>query len=223
VGGVERALSAAAGGLFVAGGRRRRGASGLALEAFGAALLARGATGRCMLYRSMGVDTTRQAGIRIRRSVMIDARPQEAYALWRDLEQLPRFLQHVRSVEDLGGNRSRWTIDVTGHPEVVFEAEIVHDEPGRRLSWRTVSSERVQHHGHVIFRPRSGDRGTIVEADLIYRPTDPAALAGAYARLLDGITARQLKEDLKRFKQVVESRHAPAFEDQPAAVGREER
>ena len=37
------------------------------------------------------------------------ARPRsEVYAFWRDFENLPRFMHHVESVQNLGGGRSHW-------------------------------------------------------------------------------------------------------------------
>lgn len=60
VGEAERVLSGAAGGILALGGLRRGGALGLATSALGCYLIARGTTGRCALYRSVGVGAARR-------------------------------------------------------------------------------------------------------------------------------------------------------------------
>lgn len=61
VGGFERALSVAGGGLLTALGTARGGLSGLGLVALGGGLLYRGATGHCEAYRALGIDTSDSA------------------------------------------------------------------------------------------------------------------------------------------------------------------
>lgn len=57
IGDAERYASAILGGLLVLGGLGRRGFGGLTLAAVGAALIARGVTGRSDMYRGLGFAT----------------------------------------------------------------------------------------------------------------------------------------------------------------------
>ena len=56
VGTMERVATGLAGGALVAYGLRRRSPLGLGLALAGATLLARGASGRCVLYDALGID-----------------------------------------------------------------------------------------------------------------------------------------------------------------------
>ena len=77
---------------------------GAALALAGATLIKRGASGYCDLYRALGVKTANHAtgtnttipyqqGIRVDRSVTINASREQVYAFWRDLENLPQTLE----------------------------------------------------------------------------------------------------------------------------------
>src|SRR4051812_10823490 len=137
VGQSERAISAALGGLFVAGAVKRRGASGLALALIGAELVRRGATGHCMLYDAIGFssngdgaangnDRTRadlrsaaatvnaRKSIKVERSVTIAKPAQDLYDFWRTFSNLAGVLDDLDSVTDLGNGRSHWVAKAAG-------------------------------------------------------------------------------------------------------------
>ena len=61
VGEIERVFSSILGGMMLIGGFSRRSVPGFALAVTGAAFLYRGATGRCKVYESLGLDTNRDA------------------------------------------------------------------------------------------------------------------------------------------------------------------
>ncbi len=48
--------------------------------------------------------------VHVRDTITINRGVGEIYKFWRHLENLPRFIGHLDSVEDLGGGRNRWTI-----------------------------------------------------------------------------------------------------------------
>src|SRR6185312_13330463 len=105
VGDLERMLSAVAGGALVAWGAMQRSLGGLALVAAGGALAWRALSGHCPLYRALGVDTRRQEGttrgnlgVKIDKSIEVNAAPDRVYAFWRRFENLPRILSNVDSV-----------------------------------------------------------------------------------------------------------------------------
>ena len=53
-------------------------------------------------------NTQWEQAMNVTKSITV-ARPRnEVYAFWRDFENLPRFMQNVESVENLGGGRSHW-------------------------------------------------------------------------------------------------------------------
>ena len=85
-----------------------------------------------------------------------------------------------------------------------WEAEVVADEPNRRLAWKSLPGSQVMHQGEVEFRPAPGNRGTEILVDLRYLP--PAGRAGAsIAKLFGKEPSQEIAADLRRLKQVIET------------------
>lgn len=213
----ERWLSLAGGGaLLVAGMRKGRGA-GLLLAPVGAALVYRGLTGRSRLYEQLEMDTGEDAarGIEVQKSVTVNREPREVYEFWRDLQNLPRFMSHVERVELLGDGRSRWRVKLPPGPPLEWEAEITEDRPGEAIGWQTLPGSTVAHGGQVNFARAPGDQGTEVTVRMHYRP--PAGAPGELiARLAKGLTAQQIKEEIRNFKRLLEAGELPTIEGQPS-------
>jgi uncharacterized membrane protein len=150
---------------------------------------------------------TARAGITIRRPV------EEVYAFWHTFENLPRFMAHLRSVELLGGGRSRWTAQApTG--VVTWEAEVVDDKVNEVIAWSSLDNADVRNTGSVYFAPAPAGQGTEVIVELEY--TAPGGKLGAtVARLLGEEPAQQIRDDLRRFKQVMETGEVIRSEGSP--------
>ncbi|MGH7299574.1 MAG: SRPBCC family protein [Candidatus Rokuibacteriota bacterium] len=143
-------------------------------------------------------------GSHVERTVTILRSPAELYAEWRDLERLPELMPHLASVTLLGGTRSRWVVRGPGGTRPAWEAEIVGDEPGRLIAWRSVGEGDVENAGSVRFTPAPGDRGTEVKVILTYAP--PAGRLGVgWATLFGRSADQEVREDLRRFKQRMEA------------------
>jgi len=140
----------------------------------------------------------------VTRAMTVNRPPAEVYEFWRNLEHLPRFMRHLRSVTVTGPGRSHWVVEGPGGLPVEWDAEIVEDRPGEFLAWRSLPGAQVENSGWVSFRPAPGGRGTEVSLRLVYHP--PAArLGAAVASLFGRDPARQLREDMGRLKQVIET------------------
>jgi uncharacterized membrane protein len=142
-------------------------------------------------------------GIHAKASCIVNSTPEEVYNFWRNFENLPRFMRHLESVEDLGDGRSRWKAKGPAGTEVEWEAIIVADIPGEVITWRTVENSDVDHAGAVRFERATGGRGTIIKVNLEYNPIG-GVLAVGVAKLFGEEPEQQLDDDLRRFKQVVE-------------------
>ncbi|HXG54465.1 MAG TPA: SRPBCC family protein [Vicinamibacterales bacterium] len=211
---VERAMSIAAGlGLAVYGISQRR-ASGWALAGLGAVLFRRGYSGRCHTYDMLGINTagtgadTRAAlggaaGVNVDESVTINRPIGELYRFWRNLENLPRFMTHLQSVERVTDTLSRWRAKGPVGSDVEWNAEIINELPHQVIGWKSIEGSDVVSAGSVHFDDE-GERGTRVRVRLQYSP--PGGKVGAaIARLLGSDPATQIREDLRRFKQIVEA------------------
>ncbi len=128
----------------------------------------------------------------------------EVYQAWKDFERFPAFMRHLEAVEVLSDRRSRWRAKAPAGATVEWHAEIVEDRPGERLAWRSIEGSDVEHSGAVTFEHAPGARGTEVRAVLHYSP--PAGTLGrVVAKLFGEEPEQQIREDLRRFKQIMEA------------------
>ena len=210
-----RALAGLTGGALLALGISRRSRLGGLLELAGADLLSYGATGH-HLYEALGVtcdyagrkEVTRiphQLGVQVERSIHVNAPPQKAYEYVRDLENLPRFMQHVKNVSKMDEKRSHWVVKAPAGTQVEWDAEIINDLPGELIAWRSINNPDVDSAGSVHFEKAGRDNGTVVLVKMQYLP--PAGVLGAtVAKLFGEEPDQQLRDDLGRLKMALESR-----------------
>jgi uncharacterized membrane protein len=143
-------------------------------------------------------------GSRVERTVTVLRSPDELYERWRDLAHLPELMTHLETVTPLDDRRSLWTARGPADIPFTWEAEIVADEPGRLIAWRSVAGAEVDNAGSVRFTPAPGGRGTEVKVVLTYAP--PAGRLGtAVATMLGRSGDQEVREDLRRFKQRMEA------------------
>jgi len=217
VGQVERWASMLGGGALAVYGLTRGSLGGIALALAGAALVQRGYSGHCNLYQAAGINTAVGAGgsnenvsvaadrgIRVERSTTIDRSPEELYGFWRHFENLPRFMSHLEDVRDLGGGRSHWVAKAPAGTSVEWNAEVYNERENEFIAWRTLEGADVASAGSVHFEPAAGGRGTVVRVVLRYDP--PGGRLGAFvARLFGENPDQQIADDLRRFKQLMET------------------
>lgn len=225
VGRSERKISLLAGSGLVLYALSRRSLGGLALAALGSAVAYRGLTGHCHGYKLLGLNTADrdepiepeeyfQHGIHVEWSVTIQRPAEELYRFWRDFGNLPRFMQHLKSVEVLDEKRSRWVAKAPAGWSVQWDAEIINEETNALISWRSIGGADVDNAGSVRFIPAPGDRGTEVRVVIDYIP--PAGKLGSIvARMFGEDPQTQIREDLGRFKQLVETGEIATTEGQP--------
>ena len=131
----------------------------------------------------------------------INRSPMEVYEFYRRLEQLPRFMDYLVSVEQHADRRSTWTARLPIGGTVQWEAELVEDRPGEALSWRSVEGSQLQTRGRVTFTRAPGRDTTEVRVEMqlgVFGRSPSLELARLFAR-------PQVKGDLRRLKQVLET------------------
>jgi uncharacterized membrane protein len=228
IGQTERVLSVMGGGLLTLLGLRRRGPGSVGMAALGGGLLYRGLSGRCPLYASLGIDTAHHPhgpaasvaageGMKVVKAITIDRPADELYALWRDFENLPKFMHHLVAVK-VDGNRSRWIARAPAGFTAVWDAEIINEEPGRLIAWRSLEGSRVNSAGSVHFNPAPGGRGTEVIVTLKYDPPG-GRLTGWLAWAFGNEPGQQIQEDLRCFKQLVEAGEIATVQGQTTCRG----
>jgi uncharacterized membrane protein len=147
----------------------------------------------------------RDGPVSVRKSITVNRPVEEVYAFWRDFQNLPRFMRHLESVEALGPEgRSRWTATAPVGRTVTWEAEVVEDRRNELIEWRSLEGSDVSNSGAVRFSQAPAGRGTQVTVELRYdAPGGPAGVM--VARLLAEEPEQQVREDLRLFKQVMET------------------
>ena len=231
VGRVERWLSMVAGGALAAYAFKRRSVPGGTAALAGAALLYRGATGHCDVYQALGVnrvrghgtgvmadrgsDTRQQlgggAGVHAEESVTINRPIAEVYRFWRNFENLPKFMKHLESVSTRDAGVSHWVARGPAGMKVEWDARIINEIDDKLIGWQSLDGSMVSTAGSVNFRETP--RGTDVRVHLQYNP--PAGKVGAaVARLFGEDPSVQIHEDLRRFKQLMETGEIPTTDGQ---------
>jgi uncharacterized membrane protein len=135
-------------------------------------------------------------------AITVNRSIEEVYRFWRNFENFPRFMRNIESIV-ASGRGSRWRVVGPAGVRVEWEAELVEDRENERLSWQTAEDSDVLHHGSVDFAHAPGSRGTEVRVHLRYSP--PAGQLGrGVTWLLGSDPEAKIKEDLRRFKQILE-------------------
>lgn len=149
--------------------------------------------------------TGKGGAVRAKAAITVNRPRDEVYRYWRDFENLPNFMYHLESVQTgIDGGRSHWVARAPAGKTVEWDAEVVEDRPGELIAWRSVGAPRVENSGSVRFASAYGGRGTEVTVELEYVP--PGRAVGAVvAKLFGEEPAQQSRDDLRRFKQVIET------------------
>lgn len=208
---MERWISSLAGGALIVSALSRRSVGSMLLALTGGYLVYRGVSGNCMLFQALGVSTanreykvSRYQGVYVEDEIIIEASPEALYNCWRNLENLPRFMQHVESVRNLENDRSKWKVRGPAGTHIEWDAEVVGDHKNELISWRSLENAMVPNAGSVRFSRAADGRGTVVKVALKYNP--PAgAIGAAVARLFGEEPHRQIRDDLRHLKRGIES------------------
>lgn len=203
----ERVLSAVAGAAMALVGLRQSGAAGLLSTVAGGALLFRGFTGYCPLNQMIGRDNAdnEDIAIDIVKTITVERPRSEVYQFWRMLENLPKFMEHLESVQSNGPQRSHWVAKIPGGIGTVsWDADIINEKENELIAWRSLPNADIDNAGEVRFSDSPDDRGTIVQAVISYSP--PAgSLGGLAAKMLNPQLQSMVEKDLRYFKRFMET------------------
>jgi uncharacterized membrane protein len=220
-----------AGGALAAYAFKRRQVPGGAAAIAGAALLYRGATGHCDLYGVLGINRNGRAareygtgviadrgsdtrarlggrrGIRVEESVTINRPLSELYRFWRNFENLPTFMNHLESVSMREEGISHWVAKGPAGMPVEWDARIINEVHDKVIGWQSLEGSMISTAGSVNFDEDVD--GTRVTVHLQYNPPG-GKLGAAVAKLFGEEPNQTIREDLRRFKQLMETGEIPA-------------
>ena len=135
--------------------------------------------------------------------VTVNKPVEEVYNYWKDPRNYADFMDQIESVTLTTGGRSRWKVKAPPGLAVEFDAKIVNDIPNELIRWSSVDSENVDSTGTVRFKTAPGNRGTVVTLEMEYKPRG-GRFGAKIAKMFSVVPKTQLKNDLRRFKQLIE-------------------
>lgn len=213
IGPLEQILSLGIGSGLIVHGLTQKTRHGILPLLFGSGLVIHGLTSHSRLYEAIGIDESQRSHIRhplnrtvhFRESITINRSPEDLYSFWRDFKNLPRFMQSIVAVKELDDRHSRWQARGPFNKEFHWEAEILEERKNEIIKWRTIEiNSNLEHEGVFSLRRAPGNRGTILSLDCRWTP--PGGVFGAAtAKLLPEDPGRQVSEDLRRFRQLMEA------------------
>ncbi|WP_369170896.1 SRPBCC family protein [Streptomyces sp. R28] len=139
----------------------------------------------------------------VKETVDVDVSLRRAYDQWTQFEDFPNFMEGVDEVTQLDDRHNHWTTSIGGIRRE-FDTEIVDQMADDRITWRSVGGD-TQQRGSVRFE-RLDDTHTRVELTMDVEPTGVAEKGADALGMID----RQVKGDLRRFKDYVESGGGPS-------------
>lgn len=134
----------------------------------------------------------------VKESLLIKTTPDEAYRTWRDRPAL--FMADVQTVEAVGGQRQRWSLETAQGDRLQWTTVQTMDEAPTRLAWSGDGGD-LQQSGQVTFHAVSDD---LIEVSLMATTAAGEGKDGSLA-LLGDLRARW-RTDLSRFKALLEGR-----------------
>lgn len=213
----ERWGAIGAGTILALYGLTRKSLPGIVPLAAGGALIAHGIAATVPLSERLSRTVTRwrpAGSVSLSKSVTIGRSAADVYQFWHNVENLPRFMRNLQSVTATGGNRSHWVALAGTAAPVEWDAETTEDVPNQRIAWRSLPGSAVQTQGVVRFVPAPGNRGTEVHVEMTYAGPG-GALSKSVAALLVALTAQQVKDDVRRLKEVMETGEIATTSGQP--------
>jgi uncharacterized membrane protein len=134
----------------------------------------------------------------VKETVEVNVPLRTAYNQWTQFETFPQFMDNVESVTQLDDTHLRWVAEIGGETRE-WQAEIVDQEPDRRIAWEAVEPHGPS--GIVTFESLGPDE-TRIDVELTWEPEGAKEKLGSAV----GYDSKQVKGDLKRFKEKIETR-----------------
>jgi uncharacterized membrane protein len=215
-------VSTLVGGAILLSAMRKPSPSKAALVVGAGALLHRGVTGHCYVYKAIGVSSngtglahfTQQE--RPAKSITIEKPAEELYQAWRDPKHVSELMRGFAEIEGIGNDRWRWHAKLPMGKTIEWTTTTVENKPNELIAWKTGADAPFTHEGSVRFRRAPGDRGT--EVTLTMGFGTPGGVLSALADHLFKRIPKTLEEGiLRRCKAMMVAGEAPTLDKNPSA------
>jgi uncharacterized membrane protein len=146
----------------------------------------------------------------VRTSALIQKTAAALYELWRDVESAPTWQEDITSVTRTGERTSHWVMKF-GDKTIKWESQILADEPGKRIAWRSIGGES-ENAGEVVFEETSSGQCTMVTVLQEFRM---GKLASMWETIVGRSPKQAIIENLRHFKALAETGEIPRTQGQP--------
>lgn len=212
----ERWSTLIGGGALVLMGLRQGSLRGALTAIAGGGLVYRGLTAQNSITDTIQDKLGMNESIRVEKSVtIINKSAEELYRFWRNFENLPHFMKHLKHVTVYDDKRSHWIATAPMGGSVEWDADIITDQENRLIAWASVEGADVDNSGFVRFQSAPAGRGTEIKVVIEYNPPG-GAVTDAIAKLFGEEPKQQLGDDLRRFKMLMEAGEIATNEGQPS-------
>ena len=169
-----------------------------------------GSAGVMLNGRYLPPPQDKDGKIWVRTNPLIQASVKDLYTIWRNVEAAPFWQEEITRVTKTGAATSHWVMR-SGKKTIEWDSEILADEPGRRIAWRSIGGES-ENAGEVTFEAASGGRGTMVTVLQEFRI---GKLANAWETFVGRNPKQAVIENLRHFKAFAETGEIPRTQGQP--------
>lgn len=139
----------------------------------------------------------------IQQSIEINVPVSAVYNQLTQFEDYPQFMESVETVQQLGDTHLHWSSTMSNRA-VEWDAEIVEQKPDRCIAWHNTGGPT--NGGRIEVQSAGADTSRVTFTLQAEVGQKSASLAGSNEEEM----AQQLKQDLARLKQFIESRSAEA-------------
>jgi len=152
----------------------------------------------------------KEGKIWVRTTALVKAERERLYRMWRAVENAPQWQEQIVQVMATGDRTSHWVMR-SGDKALEWDSEILGDEPGRRIAWKSIGGDS-DNAGEVVFDSAPGNRGTIVTVLQEFRM---GKWASAWETLVGRNPKQAVIENLRHFKALAETGEIPTTQGQP--------
>ena len=156
-----------------------------------------------LFVRWTGIPELNEQGVEmntIEESVEVEVPVATAYNQWTQFETFPSFMGGVEKVTQLDEKRLHWVAKIAGKQEE-WDAEIVEQIPDKRIAWRSTGG--APNSGVVSFESAGENRTRV----MLQMEVEPRGLVETVGSAI-GLDSHQVKNDLDRFKTMIEQEGA---------------
>lgn len=140
----------------------------------------------------------------VTKSIIVKGEVDSIFDIWSDFENLPNFMEPVKSVEKTGENTTHWKVDGPFGTTIEWDAETTRFEKNKRIAWNSIEGD-IKTSGQVTFTELPQNQ-TQVTVTVKYVPG--GSLAESIFAQLFGNTEKLADESLRKFKSFAEEKQS---------------